>query len=246
MNDLLKIFEDNSVELSEDAKEKMTTLWEAKVAELKSDYEEKLQKKIDEEIVPQYEEKTQEYIDNVIMENVNSYVTEAVKELTKKHEKELSSYAVSETNEHILGKLKEVFESMSVKVPEGKEDVLEAAEKRAKELEEKVNALLESQAESQKTITELKREKIVDQVSEGLSDLQKEKLDELLENVMTEDMEAFERKAKILRESVENKKEVEEEDDEDDGKENKEKEIKESSYKNDPYLSRLVESVNKQ
>ena len=240
MNELLKIFE-GKVELSEELKEQLTTLWEAMVAEQADKAEANAEKYISEEIVPFYEAKTQEYIDTVVMPEVNRYVSESVKNFAKKHEAELKNYAVTEANGFVLSKMKELFEGISIAVPESKKDELNEAVARANEMAQKVEQLMQDKMAAETALFEMKKEQVAGKLFEGLSDMQVERLRTLLEGVDASDLEVFERKAKILRESVESKKDEDDEDDKD-GKDNKDKKDGKDKMNEsmDPWLASLV------
>lgn len=237
MNELLKLFE-GKVELSEEMKEALATLWEAKVAELESSLEAKQEAYISEELIPFYEAKTAEYVDSVVMDEVNRYVSEGVKAFAKKHEAELKGYALTEANSFVLGKMKELFESMSVKVPEGKQDELTEAKNKVDVLESKVEELMQSKMVAESELKTMQKTSIVTALSEDLSDLQRESLSSLLEGIDTDDLEAYERKAKILKESVKAKEKADEEEEEGEGDEKGGKKLEESIQ--DPWLSSLV------
>jgi len=240
MNELLNIFE-GKVELSDELKTALSALWEAKVEAVTTELEAKQEKYITEEVIPFYEQKAQNYIDDVIMPEVNDYVTESVKDFARKHEKELRNYAITEANSYFIGKMKDLFEGMSIKVPEGKVNELSDAMARIAKLEEQVESATQAKIIAEKAVLDMKKGIIVEDLKDGMSELQAEKFSKLIESIDSDSLETFEKRANLIKESVTVKAPAKVEE----GKDTPPASVINEDGITDPWLRSLVDSVKK-
>jgi transcription initiation factor IIF auxiliary subunit len=107
----------------------------------------------------------------------------------------------SEILEGFVSGLKDLFEEHYIDVPEERYDVLGEMESKISELEEKLNEQVAANVEMSKTISEQKRQSIVDSLSEGLTDTETEKFLGLVEELSYEDADSFQNKVKTIREN---------------------------------------------
>lgn len=201
MNEHIKaIFE--GAELSEDFQSKAQTIFETAVKEgveaklneereaMTQDLQEKADKYVADVVVPELVGKVDEYL---------NYVIEA---WTKDNKIAIEGGVKVELAESFLKSIKGVCESHSVELPEDKRDLVSEAETKAQEAEAKLNAKIDENVALTAEVLKLKREKIVAQVSEGLTDTQVEKLESVTEGVeFTGDEEGFRAKVEDLKES---------------------------------------------
>lgn len=190
----------NGEELSEQFQEKAKTIFEnavvnkvnEKVAQIIEEYEDVIEEK-KQEIEKTYAEKLDEYLDYVISE------------WTEENKIALESGIRTEMNESLIGALKTVLEEHYVDLPEDKVDMVEELQSKVAELEQGLNEALDQNSKLHKELRESRKEDINDSLVEGLSDMQREKLLELLESVeVNEDdntLEEYEKKAKTIREN---------------------------------------------
>ena len=80
-------------------------------------------------------------------------------------------------------------------------DVLEELSVKIEELEGKLNEEIEKNIDMEKTLKESKKEQILQTVTEGLVETQRDKIYSLAENVEFKDEEAFEEAVSTLKES---------------------------------------------
>jgi TolA-binding protein len=125
-----------------------------------------------------------------------------------------------EMAESLMSGLKNLFVEHNVSVSEESVDVVNTLETTVSELEGKANDLVNENIELQKEIQTFKAEQKFDELSEGLSENQVERLKVLSEKLDIEDLDAYAENLQVIKESffsdkpiVENK-DVQEENDE--------------------------------
>ena len=183
-------------ELSEEFKEKAKTIFEAaitaKVAEVK------------EALVARYSEVLDEEVEDIkkeLNERVDSDLEYVAEEWFTENQLAVEAGLKSEMTESFLGGMKSLFEEHYVSIPEEKYDVLESMVEKLDDMETKLNEQIEKNVSLNKRLAESVADGIVDQVSEGLAQTQKEKLASLAESVEFESEESYREKLETLKES---------------------------------------------
>jgi hypothetical protein len=183
-------------ELSEEFKEKAKTIFEAainaKVAGIK------------EELEAQYEEKLTEEIEAAkesLAERVDSYLEYVADEWFEENALAVEAGLKTEMTESFLEGMKGLFEEHYVSIPEDKYDVLESMVEKLDDMETKLNEQIEKNISLNSRLAESVADGILDQVSEGLAQTQKEKLTSLSESVEFESEEQYREKLETLKES---------------------------------------------
>ena len=183
-------------ELSEEFKEKAKTIFEAainaKVAGIK------------EELEAQYEEKLAEEIEAAkesLAERVDSYLEYVADEWFEENALAVETGLKSEMTESFLEGMKGLFEEHYVSIPEDKYDVLESMVEKLDDMETKLNEQIEKNISLNSRLAESVADGILDQVSEGLAQTQKEKLASLSESVEFESEVQYREKLETLKES---------------------------------------------
>ena len=183
-------------DLSEDFKAKAKTIFEAaiytKVAEVKealeAQYEERLTERLVEETVE-------------LKERVDSYLEYVADEWVNENELAIEQGLKTEMTESFLEGMKSLFEEHYVTIPEDKYDVLESMVEKLDDMETKLNEQIEKTIGLNKRLAESVADHILDHVSEGLAQTQKEKLASLSESVEFESEEEYREKLETLKES---------------------------------------------
>ena len=103
--------------------------------------------------------------------------------------------------ESFLSGMKGLFEEHYVSIPEDKYDVLESMVEKLDDMETKLNEQIEKNISLNGRLSEATAEGILDQVSEGLAQTQKEKLASLSESVEFESEGQYREKLETLKES---------------------------------------------
>ena len=183
-------------ELSEEFKEKAKTIFEAainsKVAEIK------------EELAAQYQEKLAEEIEAAkesLAERVDSYLEYVADEWFEENALAVEAGLKTEMTESFLSGMKGLFEEHYVTIPEDKYDVLESMVEKLDDMETKLNEQIEKNVSLNSRLAESVADGILDQVSEGLAQTQKEKLASLSESVEFESEDQYREKLETLKES---------------------------------------------
>jgi len=186
----------NGEELTEEFKEKATTIFEAavmnRINEAFVTIEEEFEARLQEEAA-----KNQEGL----VEKVDGYLNYVVEQWIAENEIALESGMKSEVLEGFVSGLKGLFEEHYIDIPEEKFDVLGALEDERAELEAKLNEQLEVNVKLTQAINEATKSEIVYSASEGLAETDKEKFFSLAEELSFEDSETFEKKVQTIREN---------------------------------------------
>jgi hypothetical protein len=183
-------------ELSEEFQEKAKTIFEtaihSKVAQIKEGLE------------AQYEEKLLEEVEEIkegLTSRVDSYLEYVSDEWMSENELAIEHALKTEMTESFLSGMKDLFETHYVSIPEEKYNVIDSMVEKLDEMETKLNEQIEKNVSLNSRLAEAVAEGILDQVSGGLAETQKEKLASLAESVEFESEEKYREKLEMLRES---------------------------------------------
>jgi hypothetical protein len=183
-------------ELSEEFREKAKVIFEAalksKVAEVKESLEEQYTAKLQEEVAEAKE---------ALAERVDSYLEYVSDEWFSENALVIEHALKTEMTESFLNGMKSLFEDHYVSIPDEKYDVVESMVEKLDEMETKLNEQIEKNISLNKRLAESVADGILDQVSEGLAQTQREKLASLSESVEFESEESYREKLETLKES---------------------------------------------
>ena len=193
-------------DLSEEFKEKAATIFETAVVTKINEHIESYKSTINES----FAQDTQA-IKEELSEKMDTYLDYVVEQWAKDNELAIEQGLKAELTEDFMSGLKNLFEDHYIDIPEAKVDVVEELAAKNEELQTQLNAEMEKNMEAKKAIEENDQQKIIDEVTEGLAETQKEKFQTLAEGVEFKDKESFQKKLSIIKESyfsVDNDKEV--------------------------------------
>ena len=183
-------------ELSEEFQEKARTIFEAainaKVATIK------------EELEAQYEEKLLEEVEVIkegLKDRTDSYLEYVADEWFSENQLAIEHALKTEMTESFMTGMKDLFEAHYVTIPEEKYNVVDSMVEKLDEMETKLNEQIEKNVSLNSRLAEAVAEGILDQVSGGLAETQKEKLASLAESVEFESEEQYRDKLEMLKES---------------------------------------------
>ena len=183
-------------ELSEEFKEKAKTILEAaikgKVTQIKESLEAGYETKLVEEV---------EEIKGALNERVDSYLEYVAEEWFTENQLAVEGGLKEELTESFMTGLKSLFEEHYVTIPEEKYDVLESMVEKLDEMETKLNEQIEKNVSLNSRLGESVANGILESVSEGLADTQKEKLASLSESVEFASEQSYRDKLETLKES---------------------------------------------
>ena len=186
----------NGEELSEEFKTKAATIYEAAVMARVNQEVTRIEEEFAAKLAEQVEQNTQG-----IVEQVDGYLGYIAEQWIAQNELALERGIKSEILEGFVNGLKDLFEEHYIEVPEERFDVLGEMEDAIAELKSKLDEQVEANVELTKTLAEAKRQEIVKQISEGLTDTETEKFMGLVEELSYEDAETYETKVKTIREN---------------------------------------------
>ena len=183
-------------ELSEEFKNKAKTIFEAalkgKVTEIKERFETEYETKLIEEV---------EEIKDALNERVDSYLEYVAEEWFTENQLAVQGGLKEELTESFMTGLKSLFEEHYVTIPEEKYDVLHSMVEKLDDMETKLNEQIEKNVGLNKRLAESTADAILESVSDGLADTQKEKLASLAESVEFESETKYREKLETLKES---------------------------------------------
>jgi len=183
-------------ELSEEFKEKAKVVFEAALISKVAEIKEALEAKYEEQLLEEVQE-----IKEALTDRVDSYLEYVSEEWMTENQLVVEHALKAEMTESFLSGMKDLFEAHYVTIPDDKYDVLDSMVEKLDEMETKLNEQIEKNVSLNSRLAEAVAEGILDQVSDGLAETQKEKLASLAESVEFESEVAYREKLEMLRES---------------------------------------------
>ena len=187
-------------ELSEELQNKAKTIFEtAVVARVNNKIND-----IVEDVTDVLEERV-EKIEETYGEKVDEYLTYTVNEWVKDNKLAIEGGIRSEMYESFITGLRKVFDDHYINFPEEEISIAEDLQKKVAELEKGLNETLEENSKLHKEIKNAQKQTVVDDVTDGLSEAQKDKLVELYENIEVDSnddtLDKFRANAVMIREN---------------------------------------------
>jgi hypothetical protein len=183
-------------DLSEEFKQKMKVVFEAavneKVAIVSEQLTQEANKILEEEVSA---------ISSQLTEKLDDYLNYVVEEWMNENKLSLEEGIKVDIAESFLTGLKELFESHYIEMPEGKTDVFDKLQDRTEELEEQVNTSINENIELKKQLLEYQCGMAFLENTDGLTDVQIEKLASLAEGLEYSNVEQYVDKLNILKET---------------------------------------------
>lgn len=227
-------------DLTEEFKEKATTIFEAavnaRVAQEVAQLEEQYAQKIEEsaaQFVAETEKRIDEYLDYVVQEWMDQ------------NEIAINESLRADITEEFIDGLRQLFAENYIEVPEEKLDVIGELANKVEELEAKLNEAVESSIEMKAKVAEYSKEAIFAEVSEGLVTTQVEKFKTLAEGVDFLDEETYKRKLEIVKENYFADKKVVSNIVESEIESAEEPELNESVKATDPSVARYMSAISR-
>lgn len=183
-------------DLSAEFKEKAKTIFEAAVKSKLNEEAVKLQE--------QFEVRLQEEVERVkaeIAEEVNGTVAYAINNWIEENQVSIDRGLRNEITEDFISGFINLCKEHWINIPEEKTEVVEEMADELREMEERLNEQIERNIELNNRLAESHKIVILNQISEGLADTQRDKLASLAEGVEFETAEKFAQKLKTLKES---------------------------------------------
>lgn len=184
-------------ELSEEFKDKASTLFEAavharaivEIARLEEEYETRL------------EEEVTSILEGV-ESNLDTYLDYVVENWMKENEVAIESSLRNEIMEEFIGGLKNLFAEHYIEMPEEKIDVVEELAAKVERLETALDETINENSELKEIVLESHRQEVVGEIAEGLTMSQSEKFLSLAEGVDFDgDLDVYKKKLSVVKES---------------------------------------------
>ena len=183
-------------ELSEEFAEKAKTIFEAAVTAKLSEEYDKLVEHFANELEKQVETAKSE-----LSEEVNGTVNYAIGQWMEQNQVAVDRGIRNEITEDFIAGLKGLFEEHYIAIPDEKVDVVEGMAESIREMEERLDEQVKANVKLQNRLNESAKQVVLNTVSEGLVDTQKDKLAALSEGVDFTTEEEFSKKLTTIRES---------------------------------------------
>jgi len=198
--DLSSIFGED---LSEEFKTKATSIFEAAVVARVNAEMESLAEAFEEKFANDLNEAKESMV-----EKIDSYLNYVVENWMTENELAIENGLRTEIAEDFIQGLKTLFKEHYVEVPEEKYDVIGELQAERVELASKLDEAISTNVELNKTVVELKRRAIEEDLSKDLADTEAEKLSKLLEGVDYESEGLYREKVSVIKENYFPKKKV--------------------------------------
>ncbi len=165
-------------DLSEEFKAKATTIFEAAVVSRINEALESTEIDVVAEV-----EAEKELVKEEMTAKLDDYLDYVVNEWVKDNELAIEQGIRSEIVENFMVGLRNLFTENYIDIPEEKVDIVDEMAAKVEDTEKAVNEEIEKNIALQKELNNLKSEKVFKEVSEGLTETQKEKFKSLAESV---------------------------------------------------------------
>ncbi len=183
-------------DLSEEFMNKAKTIFEAAVvAKMQSEIA-----RLEEAYAATLEEEV-ETIKESLAENVDDYLNYVVENWVSENEVAIEAGLRTELTEDFISGLRQLFAEHYIDIPEDQVSVVEEMGSKIEELEIKLNEEIERNVELTNILSESVKNEIINNMSDGLTVTQAEKLKSLSEGVEFVDEESFATKIQTLREN---------------------------------------------
>jgi len=191
--DLATLFGDDT-QLSEDFKEKASTLFEsainARVALVEAELEEAYEAALQEEVATIYEG---------MVEQVDSFLSDAVKKWATDNIVAIERSVSAELAEDFITGLAALFREHNFNIPEDQVEVVDMLADKLDETETALNASLIENIEKDRKIEELTKTNIVTVMSEGLTEIETDKFKTLVEGFDLDDVDSYVKKLETIK-----------------------------------------------
>ena len=183
-------------ELSEEFAQKAKTIFEAAIkAKLAEEHT-----KLVEHFAKEHQEKLA-VAKKELSEEVNGTVNYAIGQWVEENQVAVDRGIRNEITEDFIAGLKNLFEEHYISIPDDKVDAVESMATSIREMEERLDEQVKANVKLQTRLNENTKKVILNTVSEGLVDTQKDKLAALAEGIEFTSEEEYSKKIKTLKES---------------------------------------------
>jgi hypothetical protein len=191
--DISTIFGDD---LSEEFKNKASSIFEAAVIAKVNDEMERVTEALEERYAAEFED----YKEGMV-ERVDAYLNYVVENYMEENKLAVENGLRTEIAEDFMTGLKALFKEHYIEVPEEKYDVIGELQDKVSELEESLNQQFENNVDLNSEVSVLKKALIIKEMSDDLADTEVNKLTKLLEGVEFENEDIYMEKVAVIKEN---------------------------------------------
>ena len=182
--------------LSEEFKNKTATIFEARVNDKVF--------QIQEELEAQYNQALEESMQELtvsLTEKINDYLNYVVEEWMSENSIAIEKGLRTELTEDFMIGLRNLFTENFIDIPDEKVDIVEELSEKVSSLEDQLNEQIEFGIQLKKELNESKKNEVIHQITEGLTDTQVEKIKTLAESVEYTTEGEYAEKLETIREN---------------------------------------------
>jgi hypothetical protein len=193
--DIKSLFADDST-ISEEFKEKVSTIFEARVSDRVA--------QIEEETETRYAGMLEEAVEAIradLTEKVDDYLSYVVEQWMEENQIAIQEGLRSEITEEFISGLRNLFAEHYIDVPAEKVDLVDELASKVEELETSLNEEIERGIQTKKALVEARKAEIIHTVCEGLIATQVEKIKTLAESVYFSTEDEYTTKLETIREN---------------------------------------------
>lgn len=180
--------------LSDEFKDKASTIFEAAIKSKLSEEIDRLEAKYNEELAEEVSTTKAE-----LVEKVDSYLNYVVEQWMEDNKVAVQAGLRTEIAEKFMGSLKDLFVESYIEVPESKVDLVDELAGEVEELESKLNESTGTIIEMSGELEEFKRNEVIREASKDMAQTEVEKLKSLVQDIDFSD--AFAEKVNTVKES---------------------------------------------
>jgi hypothetical protein len=192
------IFE--GVDVSEEVISKFETIFEAAVNEAASAKVSEIAENLEEEFAEKLTESVNEAMEEIV-ENLDSYLDYVVSEWMEENAVAIESGIKVEMAESFMEGLKELFYEHNVEIDEETIDVVAGLEEELEELKDAANRAINENIQLAEAIQKFEAERVFNELAEGLTTSQAERLRVLAEKLDVSDLDEYRTDLGTLKES---------------------------------------------
>lgn len=192
--DISVLFE--GLDVSAEQQEKFQINLEAIISEAVTTYKSEVDAENEKVIAEQVEAQTAD-----VTNKVDDYLSYVVETWAEENQLAIENGIKLEIMESFIEGMKSLFAEHYVDVPEGKDDMVSAAESKVAELQDDLNEEIQKNIAARKELEQIKKDGIVAEATDDLTDTQKEKFGSLIEDIEFNGVEGYTKKVQTIRES---------------------------------------------
>lgn len=188
------------MDLSEDFKSKVTLVFESAVNEAAAIKVEQVKTDLEEQFEAELQEAVSESIDGIV-ENLDSYLDYVVGEWMEENELAIEAGIKVEMAESLMDGLRDLFTEHNIEVDDETIDVVAGLEEEIENMKTEYNNTVNENIELSKTVVALEADRVFNEMTEGLTVSQRERLRTLSENLDASDIDSYTSNLETLKES---------------------------------------------